>query len=197
MTRIVVLISGRGSNMQAIVNACDQGLIEAEVVLVISNRPNAGGLEIAKRQGTKTAVCDHTGYSTREQFDSDLGKIIAAAKPDWIVLAGFMRILGAKLVQQFKGRMINIHPSLLPKYPGLHTHERALAAGDSEHGASVHFVIPELDAGPVIEQVSIPVHETDTADSLAARVLIEEPSLYVRAIKRCVAGEVQLATPSP
>lgn len=192
MTRIVVLISGRGSNMQAIVNACEQGQFEAEVVLVISNRPDAAGLEYAKRQGIKTAVCDHKDYPKRDQFDSELGKIIEAAKPDWIVLAGFMRILGAELVQQFVGRMINIHPSMLPKYPGLNTHERALAAGDTEHGATVHFVIPELDAGPVIEQVSIPIHTADTADSLAARVLAEEHGLLIKAIKRCAAGEVQL-----
>lgn len=190
MTRIVVLISGRGSNMQAIVNACRQGQIDAQVVLVASNRPAAAGLEFAKSQGIDTAVCDHKEFQTRDQFDSELAKIIANATPDWIVLAGFMRVLGPELVQRFAGRMINIHPSLLPKYPGLNTHERALASGDAEHGATVHLVTPELDAGPVIEQVSIPILENDTADSLAARVLAEEHGLLVRAVQRCTAGEL-------
>ena len=191
MSRIVVLISGRGSNMQAIVNACDLGQINAEVVLVISNRPDAAGLAFAKRHGITTKVCDHTHFPERQQFDAELASIIESAKPDWVVLAGFMRILGAELVQQFVGRMINIHPSLLPKYPGLNTHERALAEGDAEHGATVHFVTPELDAGPVIDQVAVPIKENDTPALLAARVLSEEHGLLVKAIKRCTAGEVQ------
>ena len=194
MTRIVVLISGRGSNMKAVVNACDSGQINAEVVAVISNRPNAAGLEYAKSQGISTSVCDHTQYSSRDQFDAELATMIDSAKPDWIVLAGFMRILGAELVQRFVGRMINIHPSLLPKYPGLNTHERAITAGDLVHGASVHFVIPELDAGPVIEQISIPIQKADTADSLAARVLAEEHDLLIKALARCANGEVQLTS---
>ena len=195
MTRIVVLISGRGSNMQAIVKACQSGEINATVVSVISNRPDAAGLTFAKENHIHTAVCDHTEFANRDDFDGELAKLIKQAEPDWIVLAGFIRILGAELVQQFVGRMINIHPSLLPKYPGLNTHERALAAHDDEHGASVHFVTAELDAGPVIEQVSVPILEGDTPDSLAARVLAKEHGLLVKAVKRCVTGDVQF-TPS-
>ena len=193
MSRIVVLISGRGSNMQAVVNACDSGFIQAEVVSVISNRPDAAGLAFAKQQGINTEVCDHTLYPNRDQFDSELSKLIERAEPDWIVLAGFMRILGDELVQQFVGRMINIHPSLLPKYPGLNTHARAIAAGDAEHGATVHFVTPELDAGPVIENVCVPIHDGDTAETLAARVLTEEHRLLVKVIKRCADGEVHFS----
>lgn len=195
MTRVVVLISGRGSNMEAVVRACEGGEIDAAVVAVIANRPDAAGLTFANAHGIDTIVCDHTTYPNRNDFDLALANILKELNPDWIVLAGFIRILGAELVQQFVGRMINIHPSLLPKYPGLNTHERALDAGDSEHGATVHFVTPELDAGPVIEQVSVPILEGDTADVLAARVLREEHGLLVQALKRCVKGNASFTKP--
>jgi phosphoribosylglycinamide formyltransferase 1 len=195
MTRVVVLISGRGSNMEAVVKACESGEIDATVVAVIANRPDAAGLTFANAHGIDTIVCDHSTYPNRNDFDLALANILKQLNPDWIVLAGFIRILGAELVQQFVGRMINIHPSLLPKYPGLNTHERALNAGDTEHGATVHFVTPELDAGPVIEQVSVPILEGDTTDVLAARVLREEHGLLVKALKRCVKGNASFTQP--
>lgn len=195
MTRVVVLISGRGSNMEAVVKACESGEIDATVVAVIANRPGAAGLAFANSRGISTIVCDHSTYPNRNDFDLALANILKQLNPDWIVLAGFIRILGAELVQQFVGRMINIHPSLLPKYPGLNTHERALNAGDTEHGATVHFVTPELDAGPVIEQVSVPILEGDTTDVLAARVLREEHGLLVKALKRCVKGNASFTQP--
>lgn len=191
MTRIVVLISGRGSNMQAIVRACTGGEINADVVSVIANRAEAAGLQFAQENDINTDVCDHTQYSDRKSFDHALKILIDRAEPDWIVLAGFMRVLGAELVQGYVGRMINIHPSLLPKYPGLNTHDRALAAGDTTHGATVHFVTPELDAGPMIEQVEVPVLPGDTSDTLAARVLEQEHALLIHALKRCVNGEIK------
>ncbi len=191
MTRLVVLISGRGSNMQAIVKACATGEIEANVVSVISDRADAAGLEFARANKLHTEVCDHRQYSGRSQFDTKLKNLIDQSKPDWIVLAGFMRILGAELVQGYVGQMINIHPSLLPKYPGLDTHERALAAGDVEHGATVHFVTPELDAGPIIDQVIVPILPGDTGQTLSARILKHEHALLVNALKRCVNGKIE------
>jgi len=191
MKRIVVLISGRGSNMQAIVEACQSDRLNAQVVCVISNKPDAKGLDYAQQQNIDTVVCDHKKHINRDDFDAAIGTAIADANPDLVVLAGFMRILGAKLVAEYIGRIINIHPSLLPKYPGLNTHRRALAAGDQEHGASVHFVTPELDAGPIIAQAIVPIVEGDTEDALALRVLAEEHDLLVNAIERCLTGAVQ------
>jgi len=191
MKRIVVLISGRGSNMQAIVNACQTGRLDAQVVRVISNRPQAAGLQYAQKQNIETVVCDHTVLSNRDNFDAEIGKAIESANPDLVVLAGFMRILGAELVENFLGRIINIHPSLLPKYPGLNTHRRALAAGDTEHGASVHFVTPELDAGPIIAQAIVPIVQGDTEQSLAQRVLAEEHELLINSMHRCLTGDIQ------
>lgn len=184
--RLVVLISGRGSNMQAVVDACRQGTLNAEVVAVISNRPDAAGLAHARAAGIATRTVDHRAYASRDAFDAALADAIDEHAPDFIVLAGFMRILGTTLVERFHDRMINIHPSLLPRYPGLDTHARALAAGDTEHGASVHFVTPELDAGPIIEQVRVPVHAGDTPESLAERVLGEEHALLIRALARVI-----------
>lgn len=185
-TRLVVLISGRGSNMQAIVHACQQGELDADVVAVISNRPDAAGLAHARSAGIATRCIDHTNYPSRDAFDAALADAIDEFGADYVVLAGFMRILGSALVERFRDRMINIHPSLLPRYPGLDTHARALAAGDTEHGASVHFVTPELDAGPIIEQVRVPVLPGDTPESLAARVLGEEHALLIRALTRVI-----------
>lgn len=181
--------------MEAVVRACESGEIDATVVAVIANRPDAAGLTFAAAHGIDAIVCDHTTYPDRNDFDLALANMLEELNPDWIVLAGFIRILGAELVQQFVGRMINIHPSLLPKYPGLNTHARALDSGDTQHGATVHFVTPELDAGPVIEQVSVPILEGDTADVLAARVLREEHKLLVKALKRCVKGNASFTTP--
>lgn len=177
--------------MQAIVEACQSGQLDAQVVRVISNNPDAKGLQYAQEKGIDTVVCDHTVLSNRDEFDTKVGKAIKDANPDFVVLAGFMRILGAELVGDFIGRMINIHPSLLPKYPGLNTHKRALAAGDNEHGASVHFVTPELDAGPTIAQAIVPILKGDTEESLAKRVLAEEHDLLVNSMHRCLTGDVQ------
>ena len=189
--RLVVLISGRGSNMRAIINACKTGSLAADTVAVISNRPAADGLEVARRQGITIAVVDHQQYATRDAFDRALAATLDQFNPDWVALAGFMRILGDALVQRYLGRMVNIHPSLLPRYPGLNTHARAIAAGDPEHGASVHFVTPELDCGPVILQSKVPVLDNDTAANLARRVLAQEYELYVKALQWCVSGRAR------
>lgn len=176
---VVILISGRGSNMQAIVTAHDPLV---EVRAVISNRADAAGLQFAQQQGIATEVLEHQNFSSREAFDQALMARIDEYTPDLLVLAGFMRILTPEFVTHYAGRLINIHPSLLPKYKGLHTHARALAAGDSVHGATVHFVTAELDAGPVILQAEVPVFPDDDEDSLAARVLAQEHIIYPKAI---------------
>jgi phosphoribosylglycinamide formyltransferase-1 len=184
--RLVILISGRGSNMQAIATACASGELAAEVVLVVSNRADAKGLEIARTMGIDTAVIPHTDFSSRSAFELALIQRIEPVNPDWLVLAGFMRILGAAVIDRWEGRMLNIHPSLLPKYPGLNTHAQAIAAGDQETGASVHLLTAELDAGPVIAQVRVPIHPDDTPQTLSQRVLEQEHRLYVDALKQCV-----------
>lgn len=191
MTRIVVLISGRGSNMRAIVDACKNGKLDATVVAVISNTPDAAGLEYAAAQSIDTTVLDHTTFSHRRDFDTQLQALIDSYKPDLVALAGFMRILSKELVNHFLGQMVNIHPSLLPLYPGLNTHAKVLEAGDTEHGASVHFVTAELDAGPVIAQTHVPVLQDDTEQILAARVLLTEHALYVHALQLCVSGDAR------
>lgn len=188
MKRIVVLISGRGSNMRAIIEACKNGKLDANVVAVVSNRPDAAGLDFAAAQNIETVVLDHKAFSDRNDFDAELLTLVDSFKPDWVAMAGFMRILSAKFVEHFLGRMINIHPSLLPLYPGLNTHAQVLAAGDARHGASVHFVTPELDAGPVIAQSEVTVLHSDTEQILAARVLDTEHELYVQALQLCVSG---------
>ncbi|MGS0683324.1 phosphoribosylglycinamide formyltransferase [Shewanella sp. 125m-7] len=180
--RVLVLISGNGSNLQAIIDGCDDNL-QAEVVGVISNKPDAYGLVRAHQNEIDTScVIAHTG-ETRQEYDARLLNAIEKYQPDLVVLAGFMRILSDELVQRFEGKMINIHPSLLPKYTGLHTHQRAIDAKDTEHGASVHFVTPELDAGPVILQAKVPVYGDDTADTLAERVHQQEHSIYPLVVK--------------
>jgi phosphoribosylglycinamide formyltransferase-1 len=186
MSRLAILISGRGSNMLAIAEACRLGELDASVELVISNRPQAPGLAAARDLGLATAMIDHTDFASRQDFDNALHQCLIQANPDWIVLAGFMRILTAEFVARWEGRILNIHPSLLPLYPGLDTHARAIAAGDAYAGASVHVVSTELDAGPVIAQVRIPVLPDDTADSLAGRLLAQEHDLYVRALRLCI-----------
>lgn len=177
--------------MLAIANACLDRRLDADLSMVISNRPEARGLAAAQGLGIRTAVLDHTEFTTRESFDTALDQLLREQSPDWIVLAGFMRILGADFVKNWQGRIINIHPSLLPAHPGLDTHARALAAGDKEAGASVHFVTADLDAGPVIDQVRVPVLPGDTPELLAQRVLAEEHKLLIRALKQCLTNPVQ------
>lgn len=181
--RLVILISGRGSNMQSIIRAIEAGELQADIAAVISNRPDAAGLQTASAAGIATQVINHRDFDSREAFDQQLAEQIDCYQPDYVILAGFMRILTAQFVEHFAGRLINIHPSLLPKFKGLHTHQRAIEAGEQEHGASVHFVTAELDDGPVILQAKVPVLKGDTPETLAARVLIEEHKLYPDALK--------------
>jgi len=181
---VVILISGRGSNMKSIVEAKNNGQLDIDIAAVISNRPDAAGLDYAEQQGIKTAVIDHKGFDSRESFDQALATKIDGFNPKLVVLAGFMRILTSEFVEHYSKRLINIHPSLLPKFKGLDTHQRAIEAGEAEHGASVHFVTPELDDGPVILQASVPVLSDDSAATLAARVLVEEHKLYPAAIQK-------------
>lgn len=183
MTSIVILISGRGSNMEAIVNAAKNEAWPAKIAAVISNRPEAGGLDFARSHGIETAVLDHRAYTDRASFDAQLVELIDSFKPDLVVLAGFMRILTGDFVRHYEGRLLNIHPSLLPLFPGLHTHEQALEAGVAEHGATVHFVTEALDHGPMVIQASVPVLPGDTPDSLAQRVLKQEHVIYPRAVR--------------
>lgn len=186
---IAILISGRGSNMLAIAGACQSGELAAKVSLVISNRPDAAGIAAANKLGLETAVIDHTRFTDRTDFDQALHDKLLQEKPDWIVLAGFMRILGNQFVKNWRGKILNIHPSLLPCYPGLDTHERAINAGDKMAGATVHLVTAELDAGPIVAQRKVPILSDDTPQTLAARVLQIEHSLYIDALKRCVTGD--------
>jgi phosphoribosylglycinamide formyltransferase 1 len=186
--RLAVLASGRGSNLQAILDAIDRGALDADVVGVFSDKPAAAALQRVPEP--RRWARDAKGYARRSEFDAELADAIAAARPDWVVCAGYMRILGDAVVQRFRGRLLNIHPSLLPKHRGLQTHARALEAGDAEHGASVHFVIPELDAGAVIAQAPVPVLAGDTPESLAARVLGVEHPLLVTVLQMVAAGRI-------
>lgn len=190
--RIVVLLSGSGSNLQAFIDACQSGQLQADIVSVISNRPGAQGLERAAKAGIDSCVIDHTEFASREAFDEYLAQCIAAQQPDLVILAGFMRILSSAFVRQFKGRLLNIHPSLLPKYPGLNTHQRAIDAGDKQAGATVHFVTEELDGGPPIVQARVPVLATDDANTLAARVLEQEHIIYPLAAQWFIEGRLSL-----
>lgn len=180
---LVVLISGNGSNLQAIIDAIKLQGLPVEVRAVISNNPNAYGLTRAREANIPAIVLDHRNYTSREAYDQDLQALIERYQPQLIVLAGFMRILTENFVKHYHGRMLNIHPSLLPKYQGLNTHQRVLEAGDNIHGVSVHFVTPELDGGPVILQAEVPVHPGDTADDLAQRVHQEEHVIYPLVIR--------------
>lgn len=183
---IVILISGRGSNMMSIVNAINNGSLDVNVAAIISNRPDAAGIEFAQQQKIHTVVIDHTDFDSREQFDQTMAKEIDQFSPDLVVLAGFMRILTTEFVEHYADRLINIHPSLLPKFKGLNTHQRAIDDGEKEHGASVHLVTPELDDGPVILQARVEVLPDDDASTLAARVLEQEHKLYPDAIKKLI-----------
>ena len=186
--RLAVLASGRGSNLQAILDAIAAGRLHARVAGVFGDRPGAAALERVPEALRWSA--DARAFPFREAFDAALGDAVAAADPDWIVCAGYMRILDAAFVRRFRGRLLNIHPSLLPRHKGLHTHRRALEAGDAEHGASVHFVVPELDAGAVVAQARMPVLADDTPDRLAARLLPLEHRLLCAVLRLCVAGRV-------
>jgi phosphoribosylglycinamide formyltransferase 1 len=186
--RIVILISGRGSNMQAIVRACAAEGWQAQVAAVVSNRADAPGLNFAREQGIATSVVDHTGFASRDAFDAELATVIEGFAPDVVALAGFMRILTDGFVARFDGRLVNVHPSLLPAFTGLHTHRRAIEAGCKLAGATVHFVVPALDHGPIIAQAVVPVLLGDTAQQLSARVLEREHVLYPRAIGWLVHG---------
>jgi phosphoribosylglycinamide formyltransferase 1 len=188
MKNYVILISGRGSNMEAMLAARLPGHCAA----VISNRPNASGLAYAAERGVVTAVVDHKFFPDRAAFDAALAAEIDRYAPDLVILAGFMRVLGDDFVRRYAGRMLNIHPSLLPSFPGLKTHEAALAAGVKLHGATVHFVTPSLDCGPIIVQAAVPVLTGDTADSLAARVLEQEHQIYPQAVRWFLEGRLRL-----
>jgi phosphoribosylglycinamide formyltransferase 1 len=186
MKNIVILISGDGSNMAALVKSAVHGQwatrYGAHVAAVVSNKPNAKGLEFAQSQGIATAALDHTSYASREAFDTALVAVIDGYNPALVLLAGFMRILTPQFVQHYEGRLINIHPSLLPAFPGLQTHQRAIDAGCQVAGATVHRVTPQLDQGPILAQAVVPILPGDTADALAARVLTQEHLIYPRAI---------------
>ncbi|MCB1689715.1 MAG: phosphoribosylglycinamide formyltransferase [Halioglobus sp.] len=191
--RLAVLISGRGSNLQAFIDACASGALPAQISLVISNNPDVAGLQRAERAGIPTTCINHRNYDSREAFDAALVNELHAHDVDLVILAGFMRILTPVLIEPYLGRLLNIHPSLLPKYPGLNTHQRALDAGDNEAGATVHFVTPELDGGPPIVQARVPVQPGDSADSLAARVAEQEHIIYPLAARWFVEGRLLLS----
>ena len=190
--RIVILISGRGSNMEAIVQRCAEQRWPAQVVAVIANRADAAGLAFAAANGIATAVVEHKAQPSREAFDSELARVVDSHGPDLVVLAGFMRILGAAFVQRYEGRLLNIHPSLLPAFPGLHTHRRALQTGCKAVGATVHLVTTELDHGPIVMQSVVPVRPGDDERSLAARVLATEHMIYPQSVRWFVEGKLLL-----
>ncbi|MBB5507297.1 phosphoribosylglycinamide formyltransferase [Paraburkholderia atlantica] len=192
MKKLVILISGRGSNMEAIVRACASEGWPARVAAVIANRPDAPGLAFAASHGIATAVVDHRQFPDRDSFDAALAEQIDAIAPDLVVLAGFMRVLTERFVDHYAGRMLNVHPSLLPSFPGLKTHQQALDAGVRFHGASVHFVTSKLDHGPIVLQSAVPVEAGDTAQTLAARVLATEHIIYPRAVRWFVEGRLAL-----
>ncbi|WP_137820604.1 phosphoribosylglycinamide formyltransferase [Pseudomonas sp. 2FG] len=189
---VVVLISGSGSNLQALIDTLQAGDNPARIRAVIANRADAYGLERAKAAGIDSQVLDHKAFAGREAFDAALIELIDSFTPQLVVLAGFMRILSPDFVRHYQGRLLNIHPSLLPKYKGLHTHQRALEAGDSEHGCSVHFVTEELDGGPLVVQAVIPVRSDDSPESLAARVHVQEHQIYPLAVRWFAEGRLHL-----
>ncbi|WP_290903222.1 phosphoribosylglycinamide formyltransferase [Aquabacterium sp.] len=192
MKSIVILISGRGSNMEAIVQACQQESWPARIAAVVSNKASAEGLQFAAARGIATAVVDHKAFDSREAFDAELARVVDGFAPDVVVLAGFMRILTEGFVRHFEGRMLNVHPSLLPAFPGLHTHQRAIEAGCKLAGATVHFVTPELDHGPIVAQAAVPVLPGDTPQALAERVLVQEHRLYPQAVRWLVEDRLAL-----
>ena len=190
--KIVVLISGSGSNLQAFIDAANTNALSADITAVISNRADAYGLERAKNAGIATEIVDHTCFQSRESFDTALKEAITPYNPDVIILAGFMRILTADFVRHFQGKLLNIHPSLLPKYPGLNTHQRAIDAGDNKAGATVHFVTEELDGGPAIIQASVSIEKQDDANQLAKKILPVEHKIYPLAAQWLIENRIQL-----
>lgn len=190
---IAVLISGRGSNMQALIDACARAEFPARIVCVISNRPNAGGLERAAAAGIPTKVIDHKRFDSREAFDAALDGALLECKAQLVCLAGFLRMLDPAFVERWRNRIINIHPSLLPAFKGLHIHERVLEAGVRFTGCTVHFVTPEMDDGPIIIQAAVPVLPDDTPDTLAARVLAQEHAIYPEAVRLIASGRTKVA----
>jgi len=190
--RVAILISGRGSNMKALVEASRDPAYPAEIALVLSNRPSAAGLAFAEGVGILTCVIDHKSHTSRESFDAAIDGKLRSLRIDLVALAGFMRIMTAGFVESWRNRMINIHPSLLPSYKGLHTHERALADGVKLHGCTSHFVRHDVDAGPIIAQAAVPVLDGDTADTLSARVLAAEHKLYPHALRLVASGQAQV-----
>ena len=192
MKNIVVLISGNGSNLQAIIDACEQKKIHGIIRAVFSNKADAFGLERARHANIPQHVLTANQYATREAFDRELMHEIDAYAPDIVILAGYMRILSAEFVQHYQGKLLNIHPSLLPKYPGLHTHRRALENGDTEHGTSVHFVTEELDGGPVILQAKVPIFSGDSEDEIASRVQVQEHAIYPLVVSWFLDGRLKM-----
>jgi phosphoribosylglycinamide formyltransferase-1 len=178
--------------MQAFMAACESGVLDAEVAVVVSNRPDAAGLTVAEAAGIPTVAISHRDFSSREEFDAAMVNALLPYQPDLVILAGFMRILTPVFIQPFFGKLLNIHPSLLPKYPGLNTHQRALDAGDREAGVTVHYVTPELDGGPPIIQARVPIRPGDTAETLAARVIVEEHKIYPIAARWLLRGRLRL-----
>jgi phosphoribosylglycinamide formyltransferase 1 len=195
MKKLVILISGRGSNMEAIIRACSREEWPAQVAAVIASRPDAAGLAFAASRGIATAVVDHRQFPDRESFDAALARQIDAFTPDLVALAGFMRVLTPGFVDRYAGRMLNVHPSLLPSFAGLKTHQQALDAGVRLHGASVHFVTSQLDHGPIVVQSAVPVLNGDDAAALAERVLATEHIIYPRAVRWFVEGRLALDGP--
>ena len=192
MKKIVILISGRGSNMEALITARAAGALPVTIAAVISNRPDAAGLATATAAGIAVRCLDHKAFAERDAFDAALAECIDGFAPDLVVLAGFMRILGDGFVRHYAGRLMNIHPSLLPAFPGLHTHRRALAEGVRIHGCTVHFVTPTLDHGPIIIQAAVPVLDGDDEATLAARVLLQEHRIYPQAVRWFAEGRLRL-----
>lgn len=193
MKKIVVLISGSGTNLQAIIDACEAGEINGEIYAVISNKASAYGLERAKKHSIAAHTIEHNQYPDRQSFDAELANTIDKYQPDLIVLAGFMRILSEGFVARYVGKMLNIHPSLLPKYPGLNTHQRAIDNGDSEHGVSIHFVTAELDGGPIVIQSKVNIEATDSVDSLQQKVAEKEWIIYPLVVKWFCSNELIFA----
>ncbi len=192
MKSIVVLISGNGTNLQAIIDACDTSINGGKVTAVFSNKATAYGLERAKKAGAAAVFVDPKAFETRDAFDADLMAQIDEYKPDLVILAGYMRILSNEFVRHYLGRMINIHPSLLPKYPGLNTYQRAIHAGDEEHGTSVHFVTEQLDGGPVILQAKVPIFDEDTVETLTDRVQTQEYRIYPLVTQWIIEGRLEM-----
>jgi phosphoribosylglycinamide formyltransferase-1 len=191
-SRTAILISGRGSNMRALIEAARDPAYPAEIALVLSNRPDAGGLEIARAQGIAIAAVDHKIFAGREEFERSMQALLELHRIDLICLAGFMRVMTPWFVGQWQQRMLNIHPSLLPSFRGLDTHARALADGVKVHGCTVHFVVPALDEGPILAQAAVPVLDQDTAESLGRRVLAQEHIIYPQALARVASGHVSV-----